>query len=300
MNTPKNARPPGASPAARAHPAPSRLAAGYDAAVQRDRTSRRRALALTLDGVRLHAEEVRPAGGRTRPTLVLLHDSLGSVGLWRDLPERLAAVLGVPVLAYDRRGHGASDPLGREPRTERYLHDEAATLARVLEAAGVDDAVLLGHSDGASIALLAAALHPRPVRAVVSEAAHVFVEERTLEGIRAAREALAAGDLAARLERHHGEKAAALAAAWIGTWLSPGFRGWNVEAELRGIRCPVLVLQGELDEYGTEEQVRAIARGVGGPAQVAVLPGVRHTPHRDAPEEVLRLVSGFLLPLLDR
>jgi pimeloyl-ACP methyl ester carboxylesterase len=250
---------------------------------------------LAVEGVRLNAVRIPPPpGGRDRPVLVFLHDSLGSVGLWRDFPERLGREVGLGVLAYDRRGHGRSDPFGPLPRTNGYLHDEAATLERVLESAGIEDAVLFGHSDGATIALLAAALHPRRIRAVVSEAGHVLVEERTLDGIRAAAAALPGGDLVARLARHHGDKAQALLDAWMGTWLSPGFRGWNVEEELRRIRCPVLVLQGELDEYGTEGQVDAIARGVGGPVRAVLLPGLRHTPHREAPELVLRITAELV------
>jgi pimeloyl-ACP methyl ester carboxylesterase len=258
----------------------------------------RRGFDIVVDGVRLSAVRLAPPGARERPVLVFLHDSLGSVGLWRDFPERLGHAVGLGVLAYDRRGHGASDPFGPLPRTSAYLHDEARTLGRVLEAAGIDDAVLFGHSDGGSIALLAAALLPGRIRAVVSEAAHVFVEERTLEGVRAAQGAVVTGDLLSRLAKHHGEKAEALTAAWIGTWLSPAFRGWNIEAELRGIRCPVLVLQGELDEYGTAAQVDAIARGVAGPVRPALLPGLRHTPHREAPDAVLGIVAEFLAPLV--
>jgi pimeloyl-ACP methyl ester carboxylesterase len=254
----------------------------------------RRTSEIVLDGVKLHAMRLAPARPSGGPSVVLLHDSLGSVALWRDFPERLAEATGLEVFAYDRRGHGASDPFGPRPRTREYLHYEAATLARVLDGEGIEDAVLFGHSDGGSIALLGAAHHPRRIRAVVSEAAHVFVEERTLEGVRAAQRALAGGDLLARLERHHGAKAEALAAAWIGTWLSPWFRGWNVEQDLRRIRCPVLVLQGELDEYGTDAQVHAIARGVAGPSRAALLPGLRHTPHREAPEVVLGAVASFL------
>jgi pimeloyl-ACP methyl ester carboxylesterase len=254
----------------------------------------RRPTELVLDGVKLHAIRVAPPRARAKPVVVLLHDSLGSVGLWRDFPERLAEATGLEVLAYDRRGHGASDPFGPRPRTSAYLHDEAATLSRVLDEAAVEEAVLFGHSDGGSIALLAAAHHPRRIRAVIAEAAHVFVEERTLEGIRAAQRTLAEGDLLARLVKHHGPKAAALAAAWIETWLSPWFRGWNVEEDLRRIRCPVLVVQGELDEYGTDAQVHAIARGVSGPARTLLLPGARHTPHREAVEVVLGAVAEFL------
>lgn len=252
---------------------------------------------LDLDGVRLHAAwcPARPPGGG--PAIALLHDSLGSVALWRDLPARLAEATGLAVLAYDRRGHGGSDPLGSGARTPAYLHDQADVLERVLATAGVEDAILFGHSDGGSIALLAAARHPRRIRAVAVEAAHVFVEERTLAGIREAREAVEQGDLLARLARHHGDKARRLTEVWIDTWLSPGFRAWNVEAELGRIRCPVLVIQGSEDEYGTEAQVHAIARGVGGPSREAILPGLRHTPHREDAPGVVRLVAGWIAGL---
>ena len=257
-------------------------------------THARQTLSLVVDGVRLHAERLAPPRGGGGPVVVLLHDSLGSVRLWRDFPEQLAEATGLGVLAYDRRGHGASDPFGPEARTPAYLHEQAAVLDRVLAAAGVERAVLFGHSDGGSIALLAAALHPARIRGVVTEAAHVFVEERTLAGIREAQRAIESGDLLSRLERYHGDKASSLAAAWIGTWLSPAFRGWNIEAELRQIRCPVLVLQGSEDEYGSEAQVQAIAQGVAGPSRAVILPGLRHTPHREDTDAVLRLLAEYL------
>jgi pimeloyl-ACP methyl ester carboxylesterase len=168
-------------------------------------------------------------------------------------------------------------------------------LERVLDAAGIEQAVLFGHSDGGTIALLAAALHPARVEGVITEAAHVFVEERTLAGIRDAQRAIETENLLSRLERHHGDKAGPLAATWIDTWLSPGFRDWNIEAELRRrIRCPVLALQGSQDEYGTQAQVHAIAQGVGGPSRSAIFPGLGHTPHREDPDAVLRLLADFV------
>ncbi len=229
-----------------------------------------------------------------RPTLVFLHDSLGCITVWRDFPDRLAAALGCPALVYDRRGYGASSPFGPEPRRPGYLEDEADVLARVLDACGVREAILFGHSDGGSIALVAAARDADRVQAVVTEGAHVFVEELTLAGIREARETLRTTDLRERLWRHHGERTDAVTAAWIDVWLSPAFRDWNIERHLPAIRCPVLVLQGTDDEYGTPDQVRAIAEGVSGPARAQLLAGVGHTPHRAAADEVLRLTTAFL------
>ena len=246
-----------------------------------------------------HALRVRTiasvdAAAAHRPTLVFLHDSLGCITTWRAFPETLAAALGCDALVYDRRGYGASSPFGPEPRTPRYLEEEAEVLARVLDACRIPEAVLFGHSDGGSIALVAAARRPEVVRAVVTEGAHVFVEERTLAGIREARATLRTTDLRERLRRHHGERTDGVTSAWIDVWLSPGFRDWSIESYLPRIRCPVLVLQGTDDEYGTPAQVRAIAKGVAGPARAQLIPGVGHTPHRAAPDEVLRLATAFL------
>ena len=251
-------------------------------------------LPLGDHALRVRAVAAADPAADSRPTLVFLHDSLGSIGVWRDFPDRLAAALGCRALVYDRRGYGGSSPFGSEPRRPGYLEDEADVVGRVLDACGVAGAVLFGHSDGGSIALVAAARLPDRVRAVVTEGAHVFVEELTLAGIRAAREALRTTDLRQRLWRHHGEKTDALTAAWIDVWLSPAFRDWNIERYLPRVRCPVLVLQGANDEYGTPDQVRAIAEGVSGPADAHLVPGVGHTPHRAAADEVLRLTTGFL------
>ena len=237
---------------------------------------------------------------RRRSTLVFLHDSLGCIELWRDFPERLARATQSDALVYDRRGYGGSSPFHRATRTVSYLEDEADVVAVVLERCGVDNAILFGHSDGGSIALVAAARYPGAVEAVITEGAHVFVEERTLEGVRAARKALATTDLRTRLERYHGERTDAVTAAWIDTWLAPEFRDWNIEVYLPRIRRPVLVLQGANDEFGTDAQVDAIVRGVGVSARSHMFPGVGHTPHRDAAAEVVDVTAAFLaahLPL---
>lgn len=240
------------------------------------------------------------AGGR--PTLVFLHDSLGCISAWRDFPEQLAATLRCHALVYDRRGYGRSAPFPVAPRQPDYLEAEAHALERLL-ATKLDgrtnrQAILFGHSDGGSIALLAAALYPHRVCAIVTEGAHVFVEEVTLSGIRAARELLHTTDLRDRLWRHHGERTDGVTSAWIDVWLSPEFRDWNIESFLPRIGCPALILQGVDDEYGSPDQVRAIVdgigRGVGSGAVSHLIEGARHTPHKEAPDAVLTLTLGVL------
>lgn len=234
-----------------------------------------------------------PASGQ-RPWLVFLHDSLGSIRLWRDLPEQLATALQCHALIYDRRGYGESAPFGPEPRTPAYLEEEAQIVPAVLAACGITRAVLFGHSDGGTLALLVAATQPGVVAAAVTIGAHVFVEEETLRGIEQARQHYATTDLPQRLARYHGTNTEALFRAWTDTWLSPAFRGWNIEHYLPRVQCPVLVLQGTADEYGTPAQVAAIAGQIAGPARTELLPDLGHTPHRQAPAQVIALTTDFL------
>jgi pimeloyl-ACP methyl ester carboxylesterase len=257
-------------------------------------TSRLFDLPLGDHSLRLRTITVADDDDRVGPTIIFLHDSLGCISVWRDFPDRLASTLGCDALIYDRRGYGASTPFGREPRRLDYLEDEADVLARVLDACGIGDSVLFGHSDGGSIALITAARRPDLVSAVITEGAHVFVEEATLAGIRAARATLRDTDLRDRLARHHGDRTDAVTSAWIDVWLSSEFRDWNIERYLPAIRCPVLALQGADDEYGTPDQVRAIIEGVAGPACGALIAGAGHTPHRANADEVIRLTEQFL------
>jgi pimeloyl-ACP methyl ester carboxylesterase len=248
-------------------------------------------------GRRLAVTRLRPesvvAGA---PPLVFLHEGLGCTALWKDFPAALCARLGCQGVVYDRWGYGRSEPLDR-PRDARYLHDEAQIfLPALLDALGIPRAALFGHSDGGTIGLLFAAARPERCAALVTEAAHVFVEDITLAGIRAAAAAYATTDLPKRLARYHGDKTDTVFRAWADTWLAPWFRGWNVEAELRRVTCPVLVLQGADDEYGTPAQVEAIARGVRGPVRTVLLPGCAHVPHQQARAAVLELAAGFLGP----
>ncbi len=228
------------------------------------------------------------------PTLVFLHEGLGSVSLWRDFPERAAAATGFGALVYSRWGYGRSDPV-TPPRPLRYMHDEGlVALPELLGALGVRDAVLFGHSDGASIAIVHAGSGAAPlVRAVVLLAPHVFAEDLSIESIRrAARSYEESGDLRARLARHHDDPDGAFW-GWNRAWLDPDFRRWNLEEFLPRIRVPVLVVQGADDEYGTVRQLQAIEAGCAGPVRALILERCGHSPHRDQPEKTLEALVAF-------
>lgn len=243
----------------------------------------------------LRVRKLSVGDGPTSHTLVFLHDSLGSIAVWRNFPDRLAERLQLDAIVFDRRGYGESSPFPSGARTPKYLEDEGERLGPMLERLGVDSSILFGHSDGGSIALIAGALWPERVRAIVTEGAHVFVEERTLAGIRDARETLRTTNLREKLLRYHGDKTDSVTSAWIDTWLSPAFRDWNIEAYLPRVLCPSLVIQGADDEYGTRAQLRAITDGVSGYAESLMLPGVQHTPHREAPDAVIEASTRFLV-----
>lgn len=232
-----------------------------------------------------------------RLPIVLLHEGLGSVSLWRDFPEVLAERAGRRVMAYSRFGHGQSD-LPAAPHTTRFMHDEARLLPGILAAAGIERAIVLGHSDGGSIALIAAAEAPGPIEALVLEAPHVFVEEISLATIRERALAFAdpEGDLRRRLSRHHADVDAAFH-GWSDVWLDPGFRTWNIEEYLARVACPVLLIQGQDDQYGTLAQITAIERQLAGRTGRLILPDCGHSPHRQQREQVLNAVVAFVTPL---
>ncbi len=225
-----------------------------------------------------------------KPTIVFLHEALGSVAQWRNFPNKTVEITGFNVFAYDRLGHGLSDAM-LQKRNFNYLQHEAwEVLPSVLEQLGIENPILWGHSDGGSIALLYASRFP--TKALVTEAAHVLTEKITLEGIRKAltRKAL----LIERLTRLHGDKTADLFAAWSDTWLQDSFKNWNIEAILRDITCPSLIIQGEKDEYASAEHVNRIVKGIGHNAEPLMIPNCGHTPHKESPELILNHVSNFL------
>jgi len=249
-------------------------------------------------GRRLEYRWIGPRPGDA-PSIVFLHEGLGSVGMWRDFPDRLAAATGCGALVYSRTGHGGSGPV-HGPRPVRYMHDEALEvlpgLFRHLE---LETAALFGHSDGASIALIHTGAHPDSVRALVVEAPHLFVETVSIEGIERITADYGTTNLKERLARHHGANTDAMFRAWSDVWLRPEFRTWNIEEYLPAIECPVLVIQGEDDPYGTLAQVGAVVRQVRGPAESLILPRCGHSPHSERPEEVLAAAAGFIKKTLD-
>ena len=254
-----------------------------------------------LAGVRLevarYAPRRRSARAGARPTLVFLHEGLGSVGLWRDFPQALAEASGCAAFAYSRQGYGRSDPVSL-PRSLSFMEEEArTTLPALLAAEGIEDAVLVGHSDGASIALLYAGESSIRLHALVLEAPHVFVEECCVVAIARARESFRSGDLRARLARHHGANIDGAFYGWADVWLDPGFRGWNIERVLGRINVPTLVIQGEDDEYGTLAQVGSIERNLAGPVERLVLRDCGHAPHRDQREATLAAMARFIRKL---
>jgi len=253
---------------------------------------------VTAGGHRLHYEWIGP-GPDAAPTLVLLHYGLGCVETWFDFPDRLAAATECGALVYSRWGHGRSDPVPPAPRHITFFEEEAWTaLPEIVAALGVRDAVLVGHSDGGTIALLYAA-KPQPVRAraVVSIAAHVFYDISALASINAGRKDWDRGDLRAGLERHHGANAEPMYRSWSDLWLDPKSRDWSAEEQLPAVTCPTLVIQGSEDAFCDPGQVDAIAGGVSGPSEALILPGIGHIPHREAAEQTLETIAAFLARL---
>lgn len=249
---------------------------------------------VTAADQRLEFRWVEPIA-RDCPVLVFLHEGLGSIAQWKTFPEDVAAATGCGTLIYSRYGFGQSDPLVGPRDVDYLVHEALVVLPAVLAERGIADPILIGHSDGATIALLYASDPRWSTRAIVVEAPHVFVEDVGLTGIERAREAYRNGDLRRRLGRYHRD-VDAMFDGWAETWLRPEFRAWNMESRLPGVRCPVLLIQGLDDPYGSIAQVDAITRQVSGPVNVMLLPECEHAPHvereREVREAIVRFVSA--------
>ncbi|HTS38066.1 MAG TPA: alpha/beta hydrolase [Candidatus Solibacter sp.] len=246
---------------------------------------------LTIRGHRL--EVLRIPGRLTDvPELVFLHEGLGSISLWKKFPSEVAAATACPVTVYSRYGSGNSDPL-TEPRAVTYMHDEARqALPDLLAQLHIENPILIGHSDGASIAIIYAGVHNH-LRGLVLLAPHVFVEDLSIASITEAKLRFETTDLPEKLARHHRDPANAFW-GWNNIWLHPDFRRWNIEEFLPRITCPILAIQGEDDQYGTMAQVEAIMRQAAGPVETLSLPDCRHSAYRDQPEATLKAVTEFI------
>jgi len=233
-----------------------------------------------------------------RPTIIFLHDSLGSVQLWQDFPRELGELTRCNVLVYDRQGYGKSSPFTDERKID-YLEKEADVLNLLIGQYEIRNAILFGHSDGGSIALIAAAKYPSRIIGIISEAAHIFVEEITLNGIKETVEDYYKTNLRERLQKYHSDKTDAVFWAWAKIWLIDDFKSWNIESFLPEIKCPVLVIQGEDDEFGSIKQVDGIVNQVSGNASKIVIPQIGHTPHKAAKEMVLDHSTSFINQLIN-
>lgn len=227
------------------------------------------------------------------PTIVMLHEGFGSVGMWNNFPDRLVEATGAGVFAYSRAGHGKSSPV-KLPQPLDYMHREALeTLPRVLSDIGFRRGLFLGHSDGASIATIyAGSVQDHRVRGLALIAPHFFVEDISIRSIQEARVAYGQTDLRERLSPYHADVDNAFR-GWSDVWLDPGFRAWNIIEELAYIRVPILIVQGEQDQYGTVRQIEAAQDECYCPVDVALLPKAKHSPHREAAEETVTAVSEF-------
>ncbi|MDE2228152.1 MAG: alpha/beta hydrolase [Alphaproteobacteria bacterium] len=247
---------------------------------------------VEINGHRIEYADI-PAARRGAAVLVLLHEGLGSLAMWRDFPKKLARATACRTVTYSRWGYGRSDRFPG-PRDPRYMHREALDELPALRAAlAIDDPVLVGHSDGASIALIHAGAGRWPVRGMILEAPHVFVEDVSIAGIEEAKHAYEDEGFKRRLARYHADVEGAFR-GWNDVWLSPEFRAWNVEDCLPGVVCPILAIQGLDDQYGTVAQINAIGRQVKGPFEKLILEDCMHAPHRDQEDDALAAMAGFV------
>ena len=247
---------------------------------------------------RLYAKRWHPAAtSGAKAPIILVHDSLGAVALWRDFPEQLAQATGRDVVAYDRLGFGLSDP---NPQTlaASFVEDEVEEgLEPLLNALAIDDFVVLGHSVGGGMAAFAAARYGARCKALITESVQTFVEDRTLKGIGEARDTFAQPGQIDRLARYHGDKAPWVLSAWVDTWFSKEFANFDLQPAFAAVHCPIMAIHGDSDEYGSLIHPQNIARWTGSNTRAEVIAGGGHVPHREMTAAIVELIAGFLAPL---
>jgi pimeloyl-ACP methyl ester carboxylesterase len=249
---------------------------------------------IEIEGVLFYYKEIKVVNNNDSPVLVFLHDALGSTEQWKDFPRLLSNKTGLNALVFDRQGYGRSASFSKA-RAKNYLHEEARkVLPAFLQKLKIEKSILVGHSDGGSIALLYASEF-EPL-AIACEAAHVLVEKETIEGINKALEQKYL--LVQKLKKYHGDKAGMLFDLWHKTWLASDFQDWNVEEDLKKINCPALIIQGENDEYATQKHLEKIEKGIGENARSVLIKNCGHIPHLESQEEVLVKMAEFIRTVL--
>lgn len=256
-------------------------------------------LFVNAGGHRLRARTIIPGGKSLSASsvLVFLHEGLGCIEIWRNFPEMLSNAVGLPALIYDRYGSGGSEPLDGARDGNPFRREAEVVLPELLEACGVEKPILIGHSDGGSIALHYAACYPEKPLGIIAEAAHVFAEELTLSSIRKAVQAFESGGLREKLARYHGAQTESMFKYWADIWLLPEYRDWSMEEVLPAITCPIQIVQGADDEYGTLAQVDAIASGVSGKTETLIITDCAHSPHLQAQAATLEGMAAFIKSL---
>jgi len=228
-------------------------------------------------------------------TMVFLHEGLGSVAQWKHLPKEFSTLVGMNVLVYDRSGYGKSSPVNKNYPFDYVRYEAQIILPQLLTKLNINTCHVFGHSDGATMALLFAAYHPQKCLSVISEAAHVIIENMSVEGIKKIR-SVYQDKIQKPLQKYHGENTHWVFFHWADTWIDPAFKSWNMNAELSQIKCPALAIQGELDEYGSPKQLELINKLSG--ADTHLIPDCGHSPHFQKADVVMDLVVDFLNSIL--
>ena len=243
-------------------------------------------------GKKLHVQHIQLQSAAKQPYLVFLHEGLGSIAQWKDFPVSLCKATGLNGIVYDRQGYGQSDKMAL-PRTKEYLEIEAKKyLPTLLHQLNISNPILFGHSDGGSIALVYAALFP--VKALITAAAHIYVEPITIKGIEEVVQLYETTNFKEKLARYHGEKTATVFSSWADTWLADWFQDWNLSAYLTAIDIPSLVIQGRNDQFATLQHAKDIAKGIGQKATFHFLEKCGHSPHIQAKVSLLSSAADFI------
>ncbi len=248
---------------------------------------------IKLDDFQIFVKDIKINAEKEQPLLIFLHDSWGCVEMWDDFPEKLSKLLNQNALVYDRRGHGRSSAFEVEERTTDYLQEEADILIRLMDSLSIPKAILYGHSDGATIALIAAACYPNRFAGLILESPHTFMEESGINAVRTTRDKAMNSSLLEKLEKFHGEKTSSLFRLWHETWLSKHFAEWTIVPLLKNIICPVLAFRGENDSFDTEEQLNVLKKEIRGAVQLAKIPNAAHAPHKENENETMRRILAF-------